>query len=285
MLITMRILGRLLVAVALLSTTAFGTFWLLDRMVGAQDEEAPIPAYTLDEPALASRMQEILAANTGLDISISLTDLQTDQTYHYGETGSYTAASITKLLTATLFLHKVELGQANLTDQIGLGTASTKLEKMIVESDNDAWHAFNESLTPDGLRQYAQKLGLGSYDPKQNVIDSNDVARLLTELSRGHLLNNAHTALALSLMQRADMRNYLVAGLPAGSTAYHKVGYLSDRLHDASIIKKGNRSFVLVVFSKSQGSYSFVRGASLFQEIARLAGDVFLTPGPAKSTE
>jgi hypothetical protein len=71
------------------------------------------------------------------------------------------------------------------------------------------------------------------------------------------------------------MKRYLVAGSPTPETTYHKVGYLSDRLHDAAIIKKGDRSFVLVVFSKASGTYDFSRGASFFSDIASSTSIIF----------
>jgi hypothetical protein len=56
---------------------------------------------------------------------------------------------------------------------------------------------------------------------------------------------------------------------------YHKVGYLADRLHDAAIIKRGDRSYVLVIFSKASGNYNFTRGASLFGSITESTLKVF----------
>jgi beta-lactamase class A len=271
----MNILLRFVGTCAVICLLVAGTFWTLDRTVGAQEEDTPAPAYSLEESSLTSDMQSVIADNSDLDISISLTDLQTGKNYHFGDTSSFTAASLTKLLTATLFLHKVELSQASLSDTIGAGSAGSQLEKLIVDSDNDAWHAFNASLTTDAIQQYAREMGIESYDSAENVIDSDDVALLLGKLARGQLLNNADTNQLLSYMQRANMRNFLVAGAPDGATAYHKIGYLSDRLHDAGLVKKGDRAFVLVIFSKSRGGYDFGRGANLFQGITGQVSGLF----------
>jgi beta-lactamase class A len=287
MLISMNILMRLAWTCIVLCLIIGGAFWVMEQQSpesqeGAKTEQAPV--YTLDESTLAAEINALLSANTDLDTSVSIVDLQTGKSYHYGETESYTAASIGKLLTATLYMHKVELGQASMTEQVGSLAASSQLEKLIVESDNTAWHELNDRLTSAGLQQYAQSLGLQSYNATANTVDSEDIATLLNKLARGKLLNNANTTQLLSLLQRADMRSYIVAGAPEGSDVYHKVGYLADRLHDAAIVKKGDRSYVLVVFSKAAGKYDFSRGATLFKGITGATSQVFFGASATTTT-
>jgi beta-lactamase class A len=81
-------------------------------------------------------------------------------------------------------------------------------------------------------------------------------------------------------MQQADMRNYIVAAIPSGTDVYHKVGYLADRLHDAAIIKRGDRSYVLVIFSKSSGAYDYYRGSQVFGEITETSLQAFFNHTP-----
>lgn len=233
------------------------------------------PAYTLDEAALTRTVQDTIDANPRLGLSISITDLQTGKCYHYGETAAYTAASVTKLLTATLFLQKTEAGKASLTQKVAGLPAQSQLEKMIVNSDNTAWHALNDILTHPALQEYARSIGMQAYDANANTISSDDVALLLARLASGKLLGNANTKLLFSYMERAGMRDYLVAGVPPGATIYHKTGYLSDRFHDAAVISKGDRTFVLVVFSKTAGSYDFAKGASVFKRLSASVSGIF----------
>lgn len=282
MLIVMNALIRFAATLAVIGLLVTGTFWALDRTL-AEDTTDETPVYSLNEAALSSGVQSLLDENSNLQISVSITDLQTNKTYHYGDASNYAAASINKLITATLYLHDVEMGRVTMNDLIGAETASTQLEKMIVKSDNDAWHSFNAKLSLAVLQQYAQKIGLSSYDANDNTINTDDVALLLDKLSRGKLLNNDNTGLLLSLLGRANYRNYIVAGIPAGATTYHKVGYLSDRLHDAAIIKKGDRAYVLVIFSKSSGNYDFSQGTTLMQNITRTTSTLILTDTVATS--
>jgi beta-lactamase class A len=225
------------------------------------------PIYTLDDAVLSTKIQSLLAENSDLDLSVSITDLQTGKKYHWGESASYTAASIGKLVTATAYLHMVETGQASLDDQVGGFPARTQLTKMIEESDNTAWEGLNDIVTHQGLQAYATSIGMSSYTPDNNIMTSDDIALLLTKLASQKLLTSENTDFLLALMKEASMRAYIVAAIPEGTDVYHKVGYLADRLHDASIIKRGDRSYVLVIFSKSTGDYDFSRGARLYGTI------------------
>lgn len=252
-----------------------GTLWGLTQLTANRQKENQPPRYALRVQDLDTTIMQSINEYRSLDMSVAIVDLQTGKHYNYGDNSSFTAASVSKLITASLFLHKVELGQVDLTDTIGTDTARTALEKLLVESDNTAWHNFNALLTDEGLESYARTQGLNSYDASSNTLTTEDTARLLHRLSQGKLLNNTNTKLMLSFMKRADMRNFLVAGAPASATTYHKVGYLSDRLHDAAIIQDGDRSFILVVFTKSGGSYDFGQGAVLFQTLAQKTSDAF----------
>lgn len=233
------------------------------------------PSVTIDSEALAASMNQLLHKNSQLDLSISIIDLQTGQRYHYGDNDTFGAASVAKLITATLYLQRVEQGTLKLDQKVGAFTAKEQIEKLIVESDNTAWEKLNTILTHKGLEAYAHAIGLQSYNAEQNVMTSDDVALLLQKLASKKLLTHDNTALLLGYMQRATMRDFILAGTPSGATAYHKTGYLSDRLHDVAIISKGDRSFVLAIFSKTTGSYNFSKGAALFKEITTKASESF----------
>lgn len=230
--------------------------------------------YTINSQALDS-IQTILSDNSDLDFSVSVVDLQTGKTYQYGDQSSFTAASVGKLITATAFMHMVEQGSASLNDTVGGTTAQTEIQKMLVESDNQAWHNMEQVVTIQRQQTYAQSLGLSSYNANDNTVSSADIAKLLTRICNGKLLDDDHSQLLLSYMQQANYRGFIVAAVPSSVTVYHKVGLLDDRLHDAAILKKGDRSYVLVIFSKSTGQYDFSRGTTLFGAITQVTLPVF----------
>jgi beta-lactamase class A len=244
-----------------------------------QNHGAALPradrSYHIDEATLTAVMNDAVAGNPKLDLSIAITDLQTGKRYQYGDDLQYGAASIGKLVTATAYLRQIEVGNVRLEDPVGDASGSAQLERMIVKSDNTAWHEINQLVTADGLRNYARSIGINSYEPADNLIRSSDVALLLEKLASYKLLTTADTDLLLSLLERANMANYIVAAAAGKAQTYHKVGYLADRLHDAAILKHGDRAYVLVIFSKSQGSYDFTKGATVFQSITSSTLRVF----------
>lgn len=259
-----------------------GGTWLYEKRIEAANIglAASQTLYPIDETELHNTIQAILVQNQKLDMSVTIIDLQTHKRYHWGDTASYTAASIGKLITATAFLHNVELGKASLTDKVGQLDAQTQLTKLITKSDNTAWQQLNSAITKEGLESYARSLSLNTYNSVDNTMTSDDIALLLEKLASQRLLSTKHNELLLSLMQQADMRNYIVAAIPAGTDVYHKVGYLADRLHDAAIIKRGDRSYVLAIFSKSSGAYDFYHGSRVFGEITRASLQAFFNTTP-----
>jgi beta-lactamase class A len=223
--------------------------------------------YKVNEQSLTA-IQGVIDQHPELNLSVSLTDLQTGKTYNYGDSSSFTAASVGKLITTATFMNKVEKGTASLSQTVGGFTAKTEIQKMLVESDNTAWKNMEEAVTLSAQQTYAESIGITSYNASENTVSSSDIALLLTKLSSGKLMSDDHAELILSYMAQANYRGYIVAAIPDGVNVYHKVGLLEDRVHDAAIIKKGDRSYVLVIFSKAKsGVYDFSQAAPLFGAI------------------
>jgi beta-lactamase class A len=231
----------------------------------------------LDETALNARMDQIIT-DSNFDTSIALVDLQTNKTYTYGDTAPYTAASINKLVTVLAYLHKVEQGDATLSQYVGSDTAQNQIQKALVNSDNAAWESFyiSKQVSCSAHNAYAASIRLASYECVQNVISAPDAATMLTKLYQGKLLNKAHTDLVLGYMKQANYRQYIVSAVPDNLTVYHKVGYLTDRVHDGAIITNGKKSYVLVVFTKVTGAYDEQSGIKLFQSVTKATNKLFL---------
>ena len=226
---------------------------------------------------MASQINQVIN-NSSLEVGVSIIDLTNDQRYDYGLGDTeYIAASTTKLLSAGLFLHDVEAGQYSLNQSLNDSTAQAELQKMIVVSDDDAWLAFNDLLGHPALLQYAQSLGMTSYDPDNNTITSDDLALLLARLYQGKLLNSQHTNLLLGYMAQADYTQYIGSAIPQGVKFYHKVGYLDDRVMDAAIIDNGKHPYALVIFTKdpSGDDYDQTTGQQVFHDITAPTISVF----------
>jgi beta-lactamase class A len=235
-------------------------------VANAQIIKQPDP---IDETRLAADINAILARSQGYDIGVSVTDLKTGASYTYGVDKQFIAASVGKLLSATVYLHETEDGKRTLDDDLAGITARAQIQKMVAVSDNSAWVALNSVLGHDALADYAYSHGLNSYDPTQNKIKPSEVAKLLSDIYQGKLLNKDNTKFLLANMQQDQeelqfIRKYVDPSVPV----YHKAGWLEDRAHDTAIVELAERPFTLVIFSKSRhGVYDFDKGQKLFSEI------------------
>lgn len=259
---------------------AFGGFWIYGQVTTvaqARSTSQRTNSSAVNEAALSDTVRSIIANNNDLDIGVTITDVQTNKSYHWGETASYTAASLGKIITACAYLNQVEQGSQNLNDDIEGLSGREQLTRLITNSDNDAWAALNDQLTADGIEAYAASIGLSGYAPDTNLLTSSDIADVLAKLYQGSLLDKNNTAFLLSLLKNANMRDYIVAAIPSGTTVYHKVGYLDDRLNEAAIITRNNRSYVLTIFSKttSGDEYDFSRGGDVFGAITKASLQAF----------
>lgn len=241
----------------------------------AESSSPAPPKRQVDTSNLQAAMSQIIKKYP-YDTSVSVIDLNSNTLIQTGDSYPFIAASTTKLMTTLLYLNNVEIGQADLTDQIGTSTALEQLKLAVNQSDNTAWQELNNHLGKDSLAAYAKKQGMESYDPNRNTITSNDMARLMAKLYNRELLNEEHTKLLLSWMQNTSEERFIPSGVPQGITAYHKAGYLADRAHDVAIIDNGSAPFILVVYSKSyNNSYDFTVGQKLFKQVAAQAVTTF----------
>lgn len=229
----------------------------------------------INTSSLGPAMNSIISNYPGLQIGVSVINLNTGEKFNYGVQDPYIGASVSKLITASLYLHNVEDGNASLLDTINDQPAKYKLQQMIEQSDNDAWVAFNSILGHDNLQNYAQQIGLQNYNATDNTVTPSDVALLLQQLYTGKLLSKTNTQLLLSYMQNANEADYIPAAVPSGVKVYHKAGYLDDRAHDAAIIDNGQNPYILVVFTKSSDAYDFQQGIQLFHQITGATTSVF----------
>ena len=62
-------------------------------------------------------------------------------------------------------------------------------------------------------------------------------------------------------------------------TVFHKAGWLDDRAHDTAIIELTERTYNLVIFTKTKyGDYDFDRGQQLFSNITQVVHGLMSTP-------
>ncbi|MEK7626411.1 MAG: serine hydrolase [Patescibacteria group bacterium] len=235
-----------------------------------------VPAFTLDSVSLDQNINAILQTiPKNIQTSVAVVDLTNQKSYSYGTQAPFDSASVAKVVTATLFLHKVEQGKYSLSEKFGTETASEQLKAMIEDSDNTAWKLFNDELTHPELDSWARQNGMTSYTSDKNQMTSNDMASLLQKLYAKKLLNEQNTNLLLSHMKVSE--NSLISQYaPAGATVYRKAGWLSDRYHEATIVDNGKHPYVLVIFSKTSAEvYPSGTGKGMYKSIVDVTTRLF----------
>lgn len=228
-------------------------------------------------------VQSIFSANPNVRATVITVNLKTGQKLQLGSTNPYTAASTAKLLTAVTYFAQAQKGAVSLDTVMSNGqTAQYNLQQMIVLSDNDAWTLLNSYLTHAKLISQAKTIGMTAYDPDNNVLTADDMARLLQQLYNGTLINQTNRDMLMGWMQKANYRNYIVADVPDGYTVYHKVGVVDDLLHDVAIITKGDEALELVIYTDGGETYQTDTQANMIQGITTAALAAYFktdTPG------
>jgi beta-lactamase class A len=218
--------------------------------------------------AMQHTLDSIVARNSSMDVAVSVVDLRTGASYDHGVEAPFGAASTIKVLSAALYLHKVEQGTATLSKKLNGVSAQKQLEDMIEQSDNNAWKSINDYLGHPALMAYAKEIGMQQYNPEGHILTSHDLALLLAKLYNKQLLNETHTNQLLGYMKTATTQGYLAASVPTGATLYSKAGWLDDRFNEGSIVTSGSGSYVLVIFSKSHtATYDATAGKAVYKAI------------------
>jgi beta-lactamase class A len=238
-------------------------------VLGATDNKAvKDPPKQINDVLMGQQINAIIANYPNMQVGVSVININDGKQYTYGVNKGFIAASTSKLLTATLFLHQAESGKTSLSQSINNDTAQNQLKSMIVDSDNDAWVAFNTLMTHDALKAWANQIGMSSYDVESNIDTPSDIALLLSKLYKNELINQQNTKLLLGYMQNANEAEYIVSAVPKSVNVYHKAGWLDDRINDTAVIDDGKNPYVLVIYSKvNYGNYDSNAGKIMFKDI------------------
>lgn len=229
-----------------------------------------------------AQWQTIKADYPSITISAELIDLASGEKVELDAGKSFRAASTTKLIAATYFLHQVEQKKYTLDQMIGDTAAQRHLQLMINRSDNDSWKAFIDLLGPANEEKFAHSQGWTSFDISTNHIAVHDLADLLYKLWRGDLLSRPHTDLLLSYMRDTNDERWIPAGLPDEAIVYHKYGALEDDLHDAAIIQHQGTTFVLVIMTNANGAYAYDQRSQIFYDMVQSVFAAKAAPSPTR---
>ena len=139
-------------------------------------------------------------------------------------------------------------------------TIEELLERMIINSDNDAYNDLANNLTSDELVRIYKDLDVdisrAFTNPNGNIITVKDYASFYRILFNASYLNQEMSEKALELLSKSEYKEALVAGVPSNTTVAHKFGerkYLDTgetQLHDCGIIYAPKKPYLLCVMTR-----------------------------------
>jgi beta-lactamase class A len=229
----------------------------------------PPPPVAAVGPTLDERINGVINAYGDYQVGVALIDMSDGQTYQYGVRAKFVAASTAKILAAVAYYHLVESGSASLTAPLGAHVASFQIQRMVKYSNNESWALVTAAIGYQRLREYAASIGI-IYDRTVNTLTPTEMAGLLNMLYSGQLINRDHTAQLLSFMQHTNYETLIPAAVPPGTAVFHKYGLLDGNLHDASILVKGDRGFVFVVYTLARNMASIPARTQAIHDLTRI---------------
>ncbi|MDR7080992.1 beta-lactamase class A [Arthrobacter ginsengisoli] len=202
-------------------------------------------------PALDAEINAVIEANSAYRVGVALIDVRDGAVHEYGVKTKFVAASTGKILAAAAYYHLVETGKASLAARMGASTAGQQIRQMVQQSNNDSWALILAAVGHKGLINYAATMGI-PYDRTVNALTPAEMGKILSELYSGRLLNAQNTAQLLSYMQQTNYETLIPAATPPGISVFHKYGLLNGNLHDASVLVRGERAYVFVVYTQGR---------------------------------
>lgn len=241
----------------------------------------PLPLRTLTEAA-----SEADTASEG-SLGVVVVDLQTGERVEHRGSDPVPPASLYKLFVAASALHLVDLGVVALDEPVGAGTCptvATAMDYMITVSDNACARTLATHLGWNVVESFVRQRGYagttfdvaaaeGGYAVGALRTTPSDVADLLVDLAEGRLLSPASTEHLLGLLEAQHFGSPLSEALGPDVTFGHKLGTLDDASHDAGIVRRGERRWVVVAVTSGWPSGAALRAEPLLSAVGEAARD------------
>ncbi len=222
-------------------------------IVAGDATQAPAP--TFDKAALEQAVQSIASRYPTLETGIAVVPIEIDQNASLEGDVPFKAASTTKIIAATYAIKQIENGSETFGTVIGSTSLKDHIERMIVDSDNDAWYAIFDEFGYSAITQFGDTNGSPSFDAAENIITPLDMSRFMSSLHKGDIISAKNVAYLESLMSRSD------TGTIALSRDYNslirKAGWLEDRQNLTGIITAQDKVVAYTLFAKSKDGETF----------------------------
>jgi beta-lactamase class A len=227
--------------------------------------------------ALSPDLAAYVAAQHG-DMAVVVYDITRGRYYSANETTPFVLASSAKVYILTAYLDWVEgQGRAPTADE------THQLTAMIEVSSNDAAQLLFDRLGNDaGMGRFLAKVWIAGYVACHlgwgcAQLPPAAMARMLTLLYEGRVLNSADRQLALDLLSHveADQRRGVGDSAPPGATVYMQDGWVqwpSEQwvLNSSGVVSTQRETYILVIYSRNQPSLDW----SKIQHVARVVAQL-----------
>jgi beta-lactamase class A len=246
-------------------------------------------------------IQKIDAArkdNKAQAVSVYFKNIHTHDQFIIGEQDIYAPASILKVLVLITYLKKSEEKTISLRTTLKVTsnvdynkrrffTSETQLkpnneytikhllEKMIIDSDNNATVILNKNLNPDELKNTAKLLSIPFIDAPYDFMQVHHAAMLFESLYNNSYLSKDMSAYALDLLQQTSFSSGIRTTIPSDIHVASKHGERSisleeynqprTELHDCGIIYYPDSPYILCIMTKGTDFNELI---DLIQEIS-----------------
>lgn len=232
------------------------------------------PAEAASSPNLTSLEQQLRSVLSGAtsDVGVAALDLTTGETVSINGDIAFPMASTVKVAVAATYLSQVDHGRRSLDDRIAGQSAQSLIERMMINSDNQATDILMRDLGgPRGIDDWVRFHGLSNLRvdrtiarllaDKRDLWDRRDsstpmaMVELLKSIDKGSVLRPESRSYLLDVMSRCRTgKNRIRAYLPWGTRVEHKTGTLNGYTSDVGYITLQNGHRVAVALFARGGT-------------------------------
>ncbi len=227
---------------------------------------------------LREQIQKIVGGQPEGTVSVYFEFLNTGANIQMSNDSRFYPASLVKLPTAMVVMHKVEKGEWSLDSRLVLydqdkddrygqlyrqaaGTSFSieeLLKLMLVESDNTAHHILMRNLTAPELDELQEAIGLSDLFNEKNEVSAKEYSRFFRALYNSSFLKRGGSQTILRWLSRTQFKHDLASGLPSGMLFSHKIGEddVEQNYLDSGIVYLPNRPYLITVMVKQHNQKS-----------------------------
>lgn len=218
-------------------------------------ESAQSKAPAFDAASLEQSLQTIAGRYPSLETGVSI--VVAEQNLHASIEGDipFKAASTAKVIAATYAIHQIESGSYSFDSIIAGAPLKEHIERMIVDSDNDAWYALFDEFGYPAITEFGNKNGASSFDAADNLITPLGMSRFMINLHQGSVISMNNVTYLENLMARSDTGT--IALSPEYSSLVRKAGWLEDRQNMTGLLTVNSKTVGYTIFAKSKDGSTF----------------------------